>query len=137
MSAEAGPSSVPLFKKRGKSGAASRISSSVIDEPATSTASTSSTDPDSAKASATLDPLETEKDGISVQDLIALRSLNRRPTGIDLERLNKGERKKKKQKEKSASQLEEERWEQQMKRGGLMTGANTGAGGDDDDSDEE
>lgn len=119
MSSEAGPSSPPLFKKRGKANT-TRISSSVIDDPAP-TPSTSIT---------------SNQEDISVQDLIALRSLSRKPTGIELERLNKGERKNKTKATKSAAQLEEERWEAQMKHGGLMSSRNPAAGqGDEQESD--
>ncbi|KAJ9475978.1 hypothetical protein PHBOTO_006042 [Pseudozyma hubeiensis] len=107
QSSQAGPSSAPLFKKRSKAHFTSRISSSVIDDqPSTSLTPPASNDDD---------------DDLSVADLIALRSLSRKPTGIELERLNKGERRRKKgSKSKSAAQLEEERWEQQMKHGGLV-----------------
>lgn len=140
-SPEAGPSTAPaaaasppplLFKKRGKGNTASRISSTAIDEPSPSTT-------DNATDSQTV-ATPAEEEAVSVQDLIALRSLTRKPTGIELERLNNGERKTKaRQKDKSAAQLEEERWEQQMKSGGLMAGApsNAGAANDDDESDED
>lgn len=132
MSAEAGPSSEPLFKRRGKAHAASRVSASVVDasdqSPTKATPFTGSQD-DAAAGDKRGD------DDISVQDLIALRALTRKPTGIELERLNKGERKKRRLQQKSAAQQEEERWEQHMKRGGLMAGASNRA--DEDDSDQE
>ncbi|SPO29118.1 uncharacterized protein UTRI_06067 [Ustilago trichophora] len=139
MNSEAGPSTAPsqspLFKKRGKSHTTSRISTAVIDDPQPSTTAATTTTTDSAdSANATT---QQEEDEISVQDLIALRSLMRKPTGIELERLNNGDRKKKKQqKEKSVAQHEEERWEQQMKSGGLMAVSATAAG-DDEESEEE
>ncbi|GAC93602.1 hypothetical protein PHSY_001167 [Pseudozyma hubeiensis SY62] len=119
QSSQAGPSSTPLFKKRSKAHSTSRISSSVIDDqPSTSTTPPESTNDD---------------EDLSVADLIALRSLSRKPTGTELERLNKGERRRKKgQNSKTASQLEEERWEQQMKNGGLMDRAEEES---DDDAD--
>lgn len=154
MSSEAGPSNpAPLFKKRGKSNTTSRISQAVIDDQPTpsstndpdSTLATSSSLASSAISATSKDEhaQHEEEHEISVQDLIALRSLTRKPTGIELERLNKGERQKKKknkQKEKSAAQQEEERWEQQMKNGGLMANgaSRRGAdGGEEEDSEEE
>lgn len=138
-SSEAGPSTAPaaappVFKKRGKAHTASRISTITSDDSpsgANDHPDTLQTDTPSAEPA--------QEDDISVQDLIALRSLNRKPTGIELERLNKGERKKKsKQKEKSAAQFEEERWQQQMRRGGLMAGpSGAGPANDDDDSDQD
>lgn len=133
MSAEAGPSSAPpLFKKRGK-GNTTRISASVIDEISPSSSGNAST----SDAPTTTAANEGEGEEVSVQDLIALRSLTRKPTGIELDRLNKGERKRKAKKEKSSAQLEEERWEAQMKRGGLMSGTAGGAGEEDEESDTE
>ncbi|EST07280.1 Hepatocellular carcinoma-associated antigen 59 [Kalmanozyma brasiliensis GHG001] len=139
-SPEAGSSKAPaqtsppplLFKKRGKANNASRIFSTAIDDPSPSTTDNTTT--------TQTDATHTEKDEVSVQDLIALRSLTRKPTGTELERLNNGERRKKsRQKDKSAAQLEEERWGQQMKNGGLMAGASssTAAANDNDESDED
>ncbi|SJX65868.1 uncharacterized protein SRS1_16422 [Sporisorium reilianum f. sp. reilianum] len=82
-SPEAGPStpSKPLFKKRAsKAVSRTRLSSSVID------------DADNPAASTAAD----EEEPLSVQELIALRTLSRKPTGIELDRLNKGERRKRK-----------------------------------------
>ncbi|KAE8211008.1 hypothetical protein CF327_g5195 [Tilletia walkeri] len=80
----------------------------------------------------------------SVQDLLLLRQLSKRPTGIELNKLNAGERKVKKKVKKDASdgkdKTAEERWADQMSRGGLMNGsggAAAGAGGDEDDDDEQ
>ena len=138
---EAGPapSSAPLFKKRGKTGgaaaaAASRLSTSVIAQPASSaTADSLGTLPEDAQQS--------QDQQLSVQDLIALRALNRKPTGIDLERLNKPQHNPKTNtKPKSAAQLEQERCEQQMKQGGLVasgSGGAAGAAGDQGHSDQE
>ncbi|TKY88077.1 hypothetical protein EX895_003173 [Sporisorium graminicola] len=149
-SPEAGPSTAPaqappVFKKRGKlTGAAtSRISRSVIDDeqpPPTSLHH------GAGQEAARDDDDDDEQHQISVQDLIALRSLSRKPTGIELERLNQGEKKKRKTAQPTAqSQTQEERWAQQMKRGGLVgnNGSSTpiaaaaaaadGEGGDSDD----
>lgn len=126
-SPEAGPStapSAPLFKKRGKSTAATtRISSSVIDQPPATTSPNHDAGPE---------PPTNDDEQLSVQDLIVLRSLSRKPTGIELERLNKGERKPRKKPKQAESQ--EERWAQQMKRGGLMPDTRTHEP-DSDDSD--
>lgn len=122
-----------MFKKRGKAHTTSRISSIAINDSSLSAADDATSLLSNSLASAG------KGEEISVQDLIALRSLAHKPTGTELERLNKGERKKKsRQKDKSASQVEEERWEQQMKQGGLV-GSSSGAGAthDDDESDED
>lgn len=79
---------------------------------------------------------------ISVSDLLALRALQRKPGGIELDRLNKGLKKKKPKKKKGAD-TEEDRWKQQMERGGLVQAGSLrpppgeGAGADDDDDEEE
>lgn len=79
---------------------------------------------------------------ISVSDLLALRALQRKPGGIELDRLNKG-LKKKKPKKKKAADTEEDRWKEQMERGGLVQAGSLrpppaeGAGADDDDDEEE
>lgn len=76
---------------------------------------------------------------ISLDDLVKLRSLRNRPSGIDLESLNKGnsiERKKRK-KTGSDQKTKEELWEEQMNRGGLVNqdsvrGANVGMNDEED-----
>lgn len=73
---------------------------------------------------------------LSVQDLLTLRSLGKKPSGIALERLNAGEKKKGKQKGKnsddSGKQTEEEKWHDQMRNGGLVAkSAAVPAGGED------
>ncbi|KAL9939372.1 hypothetical protein V8E36_002185 [Tilletia maclaganii] len=80
-----------------------------------------------------------DEQSTSVQDLILLRQLAKRPTGIELNKLNKGERKKKKKAAVSnkggdgPNKSAEEKWAEQMARGGLMNGAGGGADEDEDD----
>lgn len=68
----------------------------------------------------------------SLEELLLLRSLQKRPTGIDLNRLNQGEKKKKKKKQaKDPSEMtEDEKWQEKMNRGGLVDG---GDGEEDED----
>lgn len=78
---------------------------------------------------------------VSVADLIAIRNLQRKPTGIELEKLNKGLRKKKKAANKKKGdggpKTEEDRWKEQMERGGLVQpGAMKGKDEEDDDDEE-
>lgn len=76
----------PLFKKRGRC-KPTRISASTCD--------------------ATLaDTKEDELERVSVQELAALRALSRKPAGIELGRLNNGERKPKVSRQKAASQTQ-------------------------------
>ncbi|SPC62122.1 uncharacterized protein UHOD_12185 [Ustilago sp. UG-2017b] len=76
----------PLFKKRGRC-KPTRISASTCD--------------------ATLaDTKEDELERVSVQELAALRALTRKPAGIELGRLNNGERKAKVSRQKAASQTQ-------------------------------
>lgn len=67
-------------------------------------------------------------------DLLALRALQRKPAGIELDKLNKGERKKRKKKGKKDNQTEEEKWQEQMAQGGLVTKS---MGAEHEDEDEE
>ncbi|KAK0529832.1 hypothetical protein OC842_004118 [Tilletia horrida] len=86
-----------------------------------------------------------DDEATSVQDLLLLRQLQKRPTGIELNKLNKGERKKKKKASGSKGQdggpqTAEDKWAEQMARGGLMDGGGGGGGGgaeeeDDDEKD--
>ncbi|CAO1637414.1 unnamed protein product [Sympodiomycopsis kandeliae] len=87
-----------------------------------------------------------DEERLSVADLIALRNLNRKPTGIELDKLNKGVMKKKKKKnnkQTSTASTEEDRWKEQMAKGGLVQpgqmpsqASNSKAGGgSDSDSD--
>lgn len=87
--AEAGPSSPPVFKRRGKPSAfcrPARVRTSLSPPPTHS----SSLPQD--------DDNQEEEAGVSVQDLIALRTLSRKPTGIELEKLNRGQRSRKERK---------------------------------------
>lgn len=98
-SAEAGTSTSPpatMFKKRGRSSRPTTTStriSSIVDDPAA---------PPSA-------PTEPEEAELSVQDLLLLRSTTRKPTGIELERLNRApSSSSSKQRNKSAKPASEE-----------------------------
>jgi hypothetical protein len=59
---------------------------------------------------------------LSVDELIALRAMRVKPSGIELDRLNKGEVKKKKKmkQEEKGGLTEEDKWAQQMAKGGLV-----------------
>ncbi len=63
-------------------------------------------------------------DRTTVADLLALRALTKRPTaGIELHKLNEGERKRRKQKKKDdggGPKTTDELWQEQMQRGGLV-----------------
>lgn len=70
-----------------------------------------------------------------MQDLLTLRSLGKKPTGIALERLNAGERKKAKANkggDKSGKQTEEEKWQDQMRNGGLVAKTAPAGGAEED-----
>ncbi|CEH15047.1 Uncharacterized conserved protein [Ceraceosorus bombacis] len=78
---------------------------------------------------------------LSIQDLLALRALGKKPAGIALDKLNVGEKKKKKKAEGGAkkAETEEDRWAEQMRRGGLvakdMKSSGGGGGAESDDED--
>ncbi|PWN89361.1 hypothetical protein FA10DRAFT_267931 [Acaromyces ingoldii] len=113
---EPGPSTVPVFKKRG-----SRPRHAVSNQ----------TQPQESNATSELRQAEDEEDprdnDVSLSDLVALHALRQKPRGIDLDRLNKGQNAKKKKKKKQEDvaakkqQTEEDRWQEQMQRGGLVT----------------
>lgn len=119
---EAGPSSVPMFKKK-KNGAGRVRLEGVsinrkigIDEKPTEAKNYEIKDNDA----------EDDEERLALDDLIALRSLRVKPQGIDLERLNKGELKKKKKKKKDdekedVEKTDEDRWAEQMRKGGLVS----------------
>ncbi|PWZ03587.1 hypothetical protein BCV70DRAFT_197789 [Testicularia cyperi] len=149
---EAGPSSTPLFKKRsrgagnGGRGIARPSVALSQDHAGSSEAAERHADPASTSKSqsaeqSTSNPTTTRTgiddnssesgdESTPVQDLIALRALSRKPTGIELDRLNKGERKKKHKKKNSSSSTlggggggaegKEDKWAQHMQRGGLV-----------------
>ena len=63
---------------------------------------------------------------LSVADLLALRSLTRRPGGLSLDKLNAGAKEARRKKDKKAAapgDTEEEKWRLQMERGGLVSKA--------------
>ena len=58
----------------------------------------------------------------SVQDLLTLRALTKRQVaGIDLDKLNQGERKRKKKKVAESGKSQEDVWQEQMQKGGLIS----------------
>lgn len=71
-------------------------------------------------------------------DLVALRNLQRKPTGIELDKLNHGVKKKKKKSAKDKSAMtDEDRWREQMEQGGLVRpGEMKGKAARDDDDDD-
>ncbi|CAO1631463.1 unnamed protein product [Parajaminaea phylloscopi] len=125
---EAGPSSPPpasrpTFRKRTRVPKASGASTSKLHQldPQNPRAEQS---PDQEAANGVpagvLSGDEEQEEGLSVNDLIALRSLQRKPTGIELGKLNKGLKKKKKKAQDAAPSSKEDRWREQMERGGLV-----------------
>ncbi|PWN33509.1 uncharacterized protein FA14DRAFT_62942 [Meira miltonrushii] len=115
--AEAGPSIVPLFKK--KKGGAGRISKPISRK----------NGDDTNQITGEVKDIDAEDDEerVALDDLIALRSMRTKPQGIDLERLNKGELKKKKKKKRKdddkpdTAKTDEDRWAEQMRKGGLVS----------------
>lgn len=76
---------------------------------------------------------EEEEERLSLEELIALRAMRVKPSGIGLDRLNKGEMKKKKNKKKQEAKVdetEEDRWAQQMEKGGLVVRRAGGGAGE-------
>ncbi|KAK0566608.1 hypothetical protein OC861_003131 [Tilletia horrida] len=133
--------SEPLFKKRRRGPAASAAVGNDSDAPTLRQLLSSGTVEDQHRKDGAIDSTEVtgdgeDEDGTSVQDLILLRQLQKRPTGIELDKLNKGEKKKQKKKATSnkESKTAEQQWADQMARGGLMNGAD---GNDDEDDDEQ
>ncbi|MCO5568674.1 hypothetical protein L7F22_022373 [Adiantum nelumboides] len=111
---EPGPSTIPVFKKRG-----SRPRHAVSNQ----------TQAQESTATSGIKQAEDEEDpsDVSLSDLVALHAPRQKPRGIDLDRLNKGQNAKKKKKKKQEDvaakkqQTEEDRWQEQMQRGGLVT----------------
>lgn len=123
--AEAGPSTAPLFKKRAKSYAASRISTAAMDGVASRTGMRS----DESAAQHGRD------DDISVHDLVELRSLVRRPTGIELNRLNKGDKRRAPQ--HKPAHLQDERWQHHIQAAALRGSTSHTADNEQEESDDD
>ena len=134
--------SAPVFKKRSSRPKATPAIRSFVGEEDEEKAS---------RSQATSNSQEEEEQRLSLEELIALRAMRVKPSGIELDRLNKGEvrKKKKKKQEEKVGETEEDRWAQQMQKGGLVVRSAAGGAGErgksrdrteeeeDDDEDEE
>lgn len=122
---EAGPSSAaPLLFKKKKNRPARPATTSDKDTPQPPAAASAEEQTESSlPAIVQDDDSEDDEDKLTLDELVALRESHRaKPSGIELNRLNKGIRKKKKKQEqaKGGKMTEEERWKEQMEKGGLV-----------------
>lgn len=125
---EAGPSKIPIFKK--KKSIAPRQKIEIGFKPSDALDNTADGEDKEATKDASINLQEFEGDDedekVVLDDLIAFRNSRLKPKGIDLDRLNKGELKKKKKKRKADEKADivktkEDRWAEQMRKGGLMS----------------